>query len=322
METPILRMAGNPEDSNELYIKREDLLPFSMGGNKVRIAEAFFRDMKQKGCSSMIIYGSRHSNLCRVLSALCRSRGGPCVMICSHEGGEEGGIRKNTVLVDWTGTEIVHCRKQEIAAAVEDVMKRLTAEGKTPYYIFGNKYGTGNEGTAASAYAEAYREILEYEGRQGFSFDYIFLPSGTGATQSGLICGKLLMGGRASVMGVMISSREYERAREVIREGIVSYFERAGKILPGDYQQEIHLLDQYRQEGYGKYDKRIEDCIREVYCRDGVALDPVYTAKAFWGMKEYLREKQVKGKKVLFLHTGGGPLFYDYLTKREKASLL
>ena len=43
--------------------------------------------------------------------------------------------------------------------------------------------------------------------------------------------------------------------------------------------------------------------------------------KAFWGMKEYLKEKQVKGKKVLFLHTGGGPLFYDYLTKREKASL-
>ena len=56
METPILRMAGEPEDSNELYIKREDLLPFSMGGNKVRIGEAFFDDMKQKGCDCMVIY--------------------------------------------------------------------------------------------------------------------------------------------------------------------------------------------------------------------------------------------------------------------------
>ena len=321
METPILRMAGEPEDSNELYIKREDLLPFSMGGNKVRIGEAFFDDMKQKGCDCMVIYGSRHSNLCRVLSALCKSRGVPCVMICSHEDGEEQEITNNTLLVDWTGTEIVHCRKQEIAAAVEEVMNRQKARGRTPYYIFGNKYGTGNEGTAAGAYAEAYKEIREYERRRGFSFDYIFLPSGTGATQSGLICGKLLMGGEASIMGVMISSREYGRAREVVREGIASYFEKTGKSLPEDYQKEIHLLDQYRQGGYGRYDVRIEACVREVYCRDGVALDPVYTAKAFWGMKEYLKEKQVEGKKVLFLHTGGGPLFYYYLTKREKASL-
>ena len=37
-----MRMAGEPEDSNELYIKREDLLPFSMGGNKVRIGEGIF----------------------------------------------------------------------------------------------------------------------------------------------------------------------------------------------------------------------------------------------------------------------------------------
>ena len=30
METPILPMKGDPGDANELYIKREDLLPFSM----------------------------------------------------------------------------------------------------------------------------------------------------------------------------------------------------------------------------------------------------------------------------------------------------
>lgn len=29
------------ENGNEMYIMREDLLSFSMGGNKVRIAEAF-----------------------------------------------------------------------------------------------------------------------------------------------------------------------------------------------------------------------------------------------------------------------------------------
>ncbi len=317
METPILPMKGDPGDANELYIKREDLLPFSMGGNKVRIAEAYFRDMIEKGCRSMVIYGSRHSNLCRVLSALCASRGVPCRMICSHEEGEASEATNNTVLVEWTGTQMVHCGKQNIAATVESVMGELEREGKAPYYIFGNQYGTGNEGTAAAAYALAYEEILRYEKRQGISFDYIFLPSGTGATQSGLICGKLLAGDQASVMGVMISSREPKRAREVIRQGVASYFEKTGKELPEGYETEICLLDQYRQGGYGAYDERIEACIRETYCRTGVPLDPVYTAKAFWGMKEYLRENRIKGKKVLFLHTGGGPLFYDYLGKKK-----
>ena len=51
------------ENGNEMYIMREDLLSFSMGGNKVRIAEAFFRDMQKKKCDAMLIYGEKHSNL-------------------------------------------------------------------------------------------------------------------------------------------------------------------------------------------------------------------------------------------------------------------
>ena len=46
METVIQRLNGDLPGGNELYIKRDDLLPFSMGGNKVRIAEAFFQDMR------------------------------------------------------------------------------------------------------------------------------------------------------------------------------------------------------------------------------------------------------------------------------------
>ena len=146
MQTIIQKLAKAPGDENEFYMKRDDLLPFSMGGNKVRIAESFYEDMKEKACDCMIIYGSRHSNLCRVLSALCRSRLVPCYMICSHEEGEEDELTNNTHLIDWVGTEIIHCQKTEIAATVESLMDRLRGEGLSPYYIYGTKYGTGNEG--------------------------------------------------------------------------------------------------------------------------------------------------------------------------------
>ena len=321
MDTIIQRLAMDDTAGNEFYIKRDDLLPFSIGGNKVRIAEAFYQDMKAKGGDTMIIYGSRHSNLCRVLSDLCFSRGTKCVMICSHEAGEDDAPTNNTHLITWTGTEIVNCAKNEIAQTVERVMNNIQESGGTPYYIYGDKYGKGNEGTAARAYAEAYREILRQEQEMGVAFDYIFCPSGTGATQTGLTCGHLLAGDRKKIMGVMISSRETERAYQVIEEGIQTYFAEHPEVreqMPEDLSGEIHLLDAYRQEGYGKYDARVEACIRQQYLANGIPLDPIYTAKAFWGMAEYVRDAGIHDSRILFLHTGGTPLFFDYVSNSSE----
>ena len=47
-------MTGN---GNQIFVKREDALPFSFGGNKVRFAEAYLEDMQAKGCDAMIMYG-------------------------------------------------------------------------------------------------------------------------------------------------------------------------------------------------------------------------------------------------------------------------
>lgn len=344
MNTVIQRLQMEDAGRNEFYMKRDDLLPFSIGGNKVRIAEAFFADMECEGADTMLIYGSRHSNLCRVLSDLCASRGKKCVMICSHEQGEADVPTNNTKLIEWTGTKMIHCGKTEIAETVERAMEEIRSEGGVPYYIYGNKFGKGREGVAARAYAEAYQEILRQEQKLGTAFDYIFCPSGTGATQTGLICGHLMAGDTKKIVGIMISSREKERAYQVIEEGALAYFkeqnavckaEAAGKECVSGLQNdicksavmgepceeellsrlsgEICLLDQYRQEGYGKYDARIEACIRSQYLKNGIPLDPIYTAKAFWGMTEYVREAGIQDSKILFLHTGGTPLFFDYL---------
>ena len=41
--------------------------------------------------------------------------------------------------------------------------------------------------------------------------------------------------------------------------------------------------------------------------RDGLLLDPVYTAKAFLGLEDTARRQPgLLGRRVLFLHTGGG----------------
>ena len=100
---------------------------------------------------------------------------------------------------------------------------------------------------------------------------------------------------------------------KVMQTGIQDYFAKNHLELPVDFAKELHLEMGYRQEGYGKYDDRIMKVIREEFCRNGLPLDPTYTGKAFWGMKEYIEEHQLEDCNVLFLHTGGTPLFYDCL---------
>lgn len=45
---------------------------------------------------------------------------------------------------------------------------------------------------------------------------------------------------------------------------------------------------------------------------NSIILDPIYTGKAFYGMCEYIKKENIKGKNILFIHTGGMPLFFHH----------
>lgn len=315
--SPIYGIKDTTGNENNLYVMREDLLPFSLGGNKVRIADEFFKDMEQKGCDTMIAYGNVRSNLCRVIANQCCIKRIPCYIICSSEDDDDTVITANSQLMKLLQAKIVPTGKHNIAETVENLMEQLKQQGKRPYYIYGNKYGVGNEGTSARAYAKVYDLINLYEKDQGVSFDYIFHASGTGATQAGLTCGHIMAQDQTKVMGVLISSREYERAIAILKEGMTSWFEDQNISWKSEYESEIHLLDAYKKGGYGKYDQDIVDCIHREFSVNSLPLDPVYTGKAFWGMGEYLKHHGICKKNILFIHTGGSPLFYDALHAGE-----
>lgn len=312
--SPVYPVKDRTGNNNLLFVMREDLLPFSLGGNKVRIAEEFFSDMETKGCDTMVAYGNVRSNLCRVIANQCRMKRIPCYIICSLEEDDKETITtSNSQLMKLLNAHIVVCKKNEIADTVENLMEKLRQSGKRPYYIYGNKYGMGNEGTPAKAYAKVYSMLQAYEKEQNLQFDYIFHASGTGSTQAGLTCGHIVAEDETKVMGILISSREYERAWTIIQDGMKCWFEKNQLPWKDVYSLEINLLDAYKKGGYGKYDQDIIDCIQQEFAENSLPLDPVYTGKAFWGMQQYLKENHIKNKKILFIHTGGSPLFYDAL---------
>ena len=144
---------------------------------------------------------------------------------------------------------------------------------------------------------------------RNYMFDYVFLASGTGTTQAGLICGKLQNNDPVNIIGISIA-RKNPRGRQVILESIRDYM---GTVEKSD--EATVFIDEYTGDGYGIGNNEIKKTIVEMLVNYGIPLDSTYTGKAFYGMKKYLEEQNIHGKKILFIHTGGTPLFFDDLLK-------
>lgn len=293
-------------EENRIFIKRDDLLGFSFGGNKARIAQAYFNDMKKQGADCIIGYGSSKSNLCRTIANMSCAKKIPCHIISASEADGTRAKSTNSDLVEQCGVAMHYCTKAQIADTVEAVMQICTKQGYHPYYINGDKYGEGNERTPLYAYENAYTEIAVQLAEANKKIDYIFLATGTGMTQAGLILGNSRAGGKEEIIGISVA-RGADAEREVLKRFLKS------ANVTESVLEKIRISDRYLCGGYGKYSSKIADTIWDVYKKYGIPLDPTYTGKAFYGMLSYLQENQIKGKNVLFLHTGGTPLFFDFL---------
>lgn len=314
MITPIKKL--DTIANNNIYIKRDDLMDFSFGGNKVRISQEIFDDMLSKGGDCIIGYGSSRSNLCRAIANMSYAKGIPCHIVSPAE---EDGTRvksSNSALVENCNSKIHYCNKTDVAKTVEAVIEECKKEGYTPYYINGDKFGRGNERTPLYAYEKAYEEILLQSKEQNIEFDYIFLATGTGMTQSGLLIGCEKHNGNEKIVGISVA-RETETEKNVI----LNFLKCAG--FDESIKTKINVTDEYLCGGYGKYNQQISDTIWSVYKKHGIPLDPTYTGKAFYGMTEHLKKNNITNKNILFIHTGGTPLFFDFIKQyKEKVKVI
>lgn len=293
--------------ANHLYIKREDLIPFSFGGNKARKAQLFFQEIDKGDYDCVVTYGSGSSNHCRVVANECCRRGMGCYIIAPQEASEP---TFNSQLMELFGAEITTVPVTEVYDTIEGKIEELRNAGKCPYFIEGG--GHGNIGT--EAYVQCYAEIREYEEEQNIHFDYIIFASGTGTTHAGLVCGQLLSGDERSIVGISIARRN-PRGRDIVIRSIRDYLH--GRVSEEDIQTATVFIDDYTS-GYGKDDKRVIETIETVLKTYGIPLDSTYTGKAFMGMTEYVLQHEIKDKKILFIHTGGTPLFFDALNKLNR----
>ena len=187
------------------------------------------------------------------------------------------------------------CQLQYISPALEKDFG--AAEGKKCWFV---PVGASNE-LGAMGYLNCAREISEWSGEQGVSFDRVYYAAGSGGTTAGLVMGNALYDLGAKVRGINVGEprEEFLKEIEAIIHRALQRFE-----VPVRFEREnLEIIEGYYGKGYGDIPEKISDCIRRVALSDGLILDPVYTAKAMYGLIE--EEKQIEGGRVLFIHTGG-----------------
>lgn len=288
------------EQGNELFIKRDDLIPYSFGGNKARKGFLFFKEIDAGNYDCVVTYGSSHSNHCRIVSNMAAARKMPCYLIDPEEVSD---TTFNSRFMELFGAEVITVPVERVHDTIEDKLQELRSEGHNPYFIPGG--GHGNIGT--EAYVQCYDEIRAYEQDHGIHFDYIFFASGTGTTHAGLVCGQIKHNDNRKIVGISIA-RKNPRGRQIVIDSIKEYFgERE------DIEEKTIFIDDYTGDGYGCQSEDINNTIRNMLVKYGIPMDSTYTGKAFTGMKKYLEVNGIKGKNILFIHTGGTPLFFDDL---------
>jgi D-cysteine desulfhydrase len=292
----------------ELLVKRDDLTGFGESGNKARKLEFLAYDALEQGADTLITVGALQSNCARATSAVAARLGLHCVL--GIRGTAPSVPDGNLFLARLFGARAVHVAPEAVdrpEALFTRLCEEVRADGGRPYVI----PESGSNELGALGYAAAVEEL---QGQIAAGVldppDAVVVASWSGGSLAGLYLGKALYGLQAEIWGVPV-----EFDAETIRASVWATVRKAAARIGADVHVDrgaIRLLDGY--QGAGRGGVRPEElAVVARAARTGLLLDPVYTAKAFLALEDTARRAPgLLGRRVLFLHTGGGFGIFPY----------
>lgn len=298
MPTPVLRARrleaalGSPP----LYVKRDDLTGFAVAGNKARKLEFLIADAVEQGADAVLTGGGPASNHCHATAAAARVAGLDCVLL--YYGGtpehEPPGLRFARGFgpdIRFTGDS----RRESVDEGLGALADRLRASGRRPYVIPRG----GASALGAAAYGVAAQELAAQVDELGVHPSLVVVATGSGGTQAGLVAGTVATGARWRVVGASVS-----RPVDECRERVLRLAHGAAGVYgwPAAEPGDVEVRDA-RHPGYGVPSADGRDAALLAAHREGLLLDPVFTAKA---MAETFRLAAADASgPIVFWHTGG-----------------
>lgn len=280
-----------------LLMKRDDLLAFGLGGNKVRKLQMLAAEALRAGADTLITCGALQSNHARVTAAAGAALGLRVVLVLN---GAPPDRRSGNLYYDHLfGADVRFVPDRDARdAAMAEAADAERRDGRRPFVIpLGGSSPVGAMGMA--------RAVAELSA-DGVKPDFIVHASSSSGTQAGLTAGCALFGSKAHVIGISADepvATLAARVEELIARLAVVLGARTETLL-GPHAIEVD--DSQVGDGYGMRTESATEAITLVARTQGVVLDPVYTGKAMAGLIAYVRKGRfTRDQTVLFWHTGG-----------------
>lgn len=291
----------------DIFIKRDDVTPLAMGGNKLRKLEFLAADALREGADTLVTAGAIQSNHVRQTAAVAAKLGLHCVAMLENPMGttaENYLSNGNRLLLDLFNTQVEMCDAlTDPNAQLAELATRLEAQGFRPYVI---PVG-GSNALGALGYVESALEIAQQcEG--AVSISSVVVASGSAGTHAGLAVGLEQVMPDAELIGVTVSRKVADQLPKV-----VTLQQEVARSLELTASAGITLWDDYFAPAYGIPNDDGMEAVKLLARLEGILLDPVYTGKAMAGLIDGINQKRFKDEgPILFIHTGGAPALFAY----------
>lgn len=261
-----------------LWVKRDDLIHPIISGNKWRKLSGLL--LQQVNSSGRIVsFGGGFSNHLHALGWCCHQLGIPFTALVRGD----YSANPTPMLLDLSNwqVDIRYLTKSEYqrrhdADYIAELNRRYPLAQIVP-----------EGGSQQTALAGIETMLAECE----IPLDHIVTPVASGATMAGMIAGS---NATQHILGIAVLNG-------------VGYLERlVAQFLSDKSNRRWQILHQFHHGGYARKTAALLDVCREVQHCYGIPVEPVYSGKVFFAMKQLLAEAYFPaGQNIMVVHTGG-----------------
>jgi len=302
--TPLEKLKSIPliPEGDNLYIKRDDLTGFGLSGNKVRKLEFLAYEALKKKADTLITCGGFQSNHARATALIAAQLGLKSLLVLF--GDEKPQIEGNLFLDKLCGAETRFVSSEEyenVDRIMEKLSDELKSQDRNPYII---PEGASNT-LGVWGYIRAALEMKKQITKLKLKIDKVVTALSSAGTYCGLFLGAKLTGWKTDIVGINIRflpSYPLEKILTLLDKTITQY-----RLKVKFEEKEIKIIEGYVGQGYALNKPEELEFIKSFASQTGILLDPVYTAKAMFGLVDLLKKGELsKKEKIIFMHTGGG----------------
>lgn len=284
----------------EIYILRDDLSGFGIGGNKTRKVDFLFGDAIARGANTLATI--KATSFSRNAAAAASACGLEFHVVQPGTEADQNPLSQE--LFNKWDSRIHYETAGETALEhrLESIVVSLRKQGKEVYVL----HPGGSDAIGALSYVSVMGEICDFSGRTNVRFSHLLHSSSSAGTQAGLVVGQCIAGYEVQVVGISAARTAADQSR-LVRE----LAESTAHILGSTVDPERILVDdRFVGPGYAKVSGEGEAATRIFAEQEGILLDPVYTGKAAAALLQHARNGTFGDGPVLFLHTGGNAGLY------------